>query len=271
MSKKRRLVIESSSSGSEAEETKTSSKKTATKKATSPAAKVEAKASAKKTKKAASPSPPSVKESLVAVAEKEKPQAAQKASPKVAKKASPKELKSAEAVKKQEEEAEVVEEVKEEAREAIVVSKKEKSTSVVPAVSSLFSNMKKAGIVSNETSAAMTFKPDKANYHPVKDGCWEKDQPVPYKALAQTFYCMEKTTKRLELLSIVCNYFRSVLALTPKDLVPSMYLLTNKVAPDYENIELGIGDTVLFKALAEATGSTVTKLKTEFHAKGKYF
>lgn len=44
------------------------------------------------------------------------------------------------------------------------------------------------------------------------------------------------------------------MALTPKDLVPSMYLLTNKVAPDYDSLELGIGDTILFKALAEATG-----------------
>lgn len=70
------------------------------------------------------------------------------------------------------------------------------------------------------------------------------------------------------MLSIVCNYFRSVLALTPKDLIPSMYLLTNKVAPDYDSLELGIGDTILFKALAEATGCTVAKLKVEFQNKG---
>lgn len=139
-------------------------------------------------------------------------------------------------------------------------------TTAKPACS-LFASMKKAGAV-NSTASESTFCPDKPNYHPINDACWTKDQPVPYKALAQTLYCMEKTTKRLELLSIVCNYFRSVLALTPKDLVPSMYLLTNKVAPDYENIELGIGDTVLFKALAEATGSTLAKLKTEFQAKG---
>ena len=47
-----------------------------------------------------------------------------------------------------------------------------------------------------------------------------------------------------------------------------MYLLTNKVAPDYDTLELGIGDTVLFKALAEATGCTVAKLKLEFQTKG---
>ena len=110
--------------------------------------------------------------------------------------------------------------------------------------------------------------PSKENYHPIEDAHWVKDQPVPYSALAQTLYCMEKTTKRLELLSIITNYFRSVLALSPKDLVPSMYILTNKVAPDYDSLELGIGDTVLFKALAEATGSTTAKLKVEFQNKG---
>ncbi len=59
-----------------------------------------------------------------------------------------------------------------------------------------------------------------------------------------------------------------MLTLTPKDLVPSMYMFTNKVAPDYEGLELGVGDTILFKALAEATGSTLAKLKTEFQNKG---
>ena len=50
--------------------------------------------------------------------------------------------------------------------------------------------------------------------------------------------------------------------------VPSLYILTNKVAPDYDSLELGIGDTILFKALAEATGCTVAKLKLEMQSKG---
>lgn len=112
------------------------------------------------------------------------------------------------------------------------------------------------------------YLPSKSNYDPISDAIWAKNDPVPYKALAQTLYCMEKTTKRLELLAIVSNYLRSLIALSPNDLVPSIYLLTNKVAPDYESIELGIGDTVLFKALAEATGCTAAKLKTEFQNKG---
>ena len=59
-----------------------------------------------------------------------------------------------------------------------------------------------------------------------------------------------------------------MIALSPKDLVPSIYMFTNKVAPDYDSLELGIGDTVLFKALAEATGCTLAKLKLEFQNKG---
>lgn len=137
---------------------------------------------------------------------------------------------------------------------------------------SVFSNGKK--VQANESSKtsgeskAEIYSPNKDDYHPINDASWEKGAPVPYQALAQTLYCMEKTTKRLELLAIVSNYFRSLIALSPKDIVPSIFMLTNKVAPDYENIELGIGDTVLFKALAEATGCTVSKLKNEFQSKG---
>ena len=40
------------------------------------------------------------------------------------------------------------------------------------------------------------------------------------------------------------------------------------MAPDYDSLELGIGDTILFKALAEATGCTVAKLKLEMQSKG---
>ena len=129
-------------------------------------------------------------------------------------------------------------------------------------------NSIKLSTVSSAGQGGKTYQPNKENYHPIEDACWSKDEPVPYTALAQTLYCMEKTTKRLELLSMITNYFRSVLTLTPKDLIPSMYILTNKVAPDYDTLELGIGDTVLFKALAEATGCTVAKLKTEFQSKG---
>ena len=43
----------------------------------------------------------------------------------------------------------------------------------------------------------LNFQPNKDNFHPIDDACWTKGQPVPYTVLAQTFYTMEQTTKRI--------------------------------------------------------------------------
>lgn len=49
------------------------------------------------------------------------------------------------------------------------------------------------------------------------------------------------------MIEILSNYFRSVIVLSPKDLLPSVYLCLNKVAPDYAGLELGIAETTLIK------------------------
>lgn len=41
-----------------------------------------------------------------------------------------------------------------------------------------------------------------------------------------------------------------------------------QVAPPHEGVELGIGDTVLFKALADAFGNTVPGVKAAYSKKG---
>jgi DNA ligase N terminus len=72
---------------------------------------------------------------------------------------------------------------------------------------------------------------------------------------------------RLKSIEILSNFLRSVIALTPDDLLQCIYLCLNRIAPAYEGMELGIGETVLMKAIAEATGRIVNG----FHDKFQYY
>ncbi|XP_028395470.1 DNA ligase 1-like [Dendronephthya gigantea] len=112
------------------------------------------------------------------------------------------------------------------------------------------------------------YNPEKNTYHPIKHACWKHKERVPYLALARTFQSIEDTSARLKITSTLCNLFRSVIALTPDDLLPTLYLCLNKLAPAYEGIELGIGDGVLIKVIAEATGRSSQQVKSEFAEKG---
>ena len=92
---------------------------------------------------------------------------------------------------------------------------------------------------------------------------WNKGEKVPYEVLCKTFEEIEKTTKRLEILQIITNFFRLVMILTPENLKEVVYLCVNQIAPAYEGLELGVGETILMKALAETTGRSTTKIKSD--------
>ncbi|VDI27175.1 DNA ligase 1 [Mytilus galloprovincialis] len=112
------------------------------------------------------------------------------------------------------------------------------------------------------------YNPAKSRYHPIDDACWKHGEKIPYLALARTFEAIEAVSARLKIMEMLCNFFRSVIVLTPEDLLCSVYLCLNKLAPAYEGIELGIGETVLMRAIAQATGRSVDKIKLDAQEKG---
>lgn len=83
---------------------------------------------------------------------------------------------------------------------------------------------------------------------------WKAGQPVPYSFLANTFEAIAETSKRLTIIHMLVNAFRAILATTPQDLLPTVYLCTNRVAPPHSGLELGVGESILIKALGQATG-----------------
>ena len=92
---------------------------------------------------------------------------------------------------------------------------------------------------------------------------WKPGEPVPYAALCTTFSKIEMTTKRLEISAHCSLFLRQVLRLTPDDLLPVILLMINKLAADYAGIELGIGESLIMKAISESTGRTLQHIKTD--------
>ncbi|KAL8986047.1 MAG: hypothetical protein Q9205_000390 [Flavoplaca limonia] len=92
---------------------------------------------------------------------------------------------------------------------------------------------------------------------------WKQGDPVPYAALCTTFSLIEMTTKRLIISSHCSLFLRQVLRLTPQDLLPTVQLIINKLAADYAGIELGIGESLIMKAIGETTGRSLQIIKAD--------
>ena len=109
-------------------------------------------------------------------------------------------------------------------------------------------------------------KPDtKASSDRVEEGSslsssLKGNDPIPYSVLCETFASIEAITSRLEIQKILTRLFRFCLEKSPNDLLPTVYLASNSVAPAYECVELGVGDAILIKAVGEASGTNAGTL-----------
>jgi len=108
------------------------------------------------------------------------------------------------------------------------------------------------------------LKQKPSSFDPASVIAWEKGQPVPFLFLALTFDMISEETGRIVITDIVCNMLRTVMLATPEDLVPIVYLSANRIAPAHEGLELGIGESIISKALAEAYGRNEAWIKTQY-------
>lgn len=94
--------------------------------------------------------------------------------------------------------------------------------------------------------------------------CWKEGERVPCLFLCLGFDMISEESSRIVITDIVCNMLRTVMDTTPDDLVATVYLLANKIAPAHEGLELGIGDSSIIKALSEAFGRTEAQVKKQY-------
>jgi len=106
------------------------------------------------------------------------------------------------------------------------------------------------------------------SYDPVKGAGWASGEPMPYSVVADAFQKIDATTKRLEIQCILTKLFRSIITVGSQDLLAAVYLCCNKLAPSFEGIELGIGDSLLIKAICRANGREVKAVKNHLEKEG---
>ncbi|KAJ6164152.1 hypothetical protein N7470_002824 [Penicillium chermesinum] len=97
---------------------------------------------------------------------------------------------------------------------------------------------------------------------------WKAGDPVPYAALCTTFSLIEMTSKRLTIIALCSQFLQQVLRLSPDDLLPTVQLMICKLAADYTGIELGIGESLIMKAIGESTGRSLAVIRTDQHEIG---
>lgn len=103
------------------------------------------------------------------------------------------------------------------------------------------------------------------------------NKPLMYSMLTAVFQELENESGRLKNIACACQFFKDVLEFTPadaiddkvRDLTMVIYLMVNRLGPDYiPGLELGLGETLLLKALAQSTGREVAQLRKEYHVEG---
>ena len=126
------------------------------------------------------------------------------------------------------------------------------------------SPVSKVGKVDGVGSLAIKAAAEHGTFDLSKIVTWKDGAPVPFSFLADTFNAIGDESKRLVITGMLVNAFRAVIATSPQELLPMVYLCTNRVGPAHEGLELGLGDSTLIKALSQATGRKESTIKSDY-------
>lgn len=110
-------------------------------------------------------------------------------------------------------------------------------------------------------SKVVLLKRKPGDFDPERVSWWEKGERVPFLFVALAFDLVSGESGRIVITDILCNMLRTVIATTPDDLVATVYLAANEIAPAHEGVELGIGEGSIVKTISEAFGRTEAHVK----------
>ncbi|KAE8226112.1 hypothetical protein CF319_g1253 [Tilletia indica] len=90
----------------------------------------------------------------------------------------------------------------------------------------------------------------------------EEPKPItPYALLTHAFVLVSSTKSRITITTVLTNLLRVLRIHDPQAILPAVYLISNHIAPPYDGIELGIGGSIVHKAIQSVTGKSGRYLK----------
>jgi DNA ligase 1 len=97
---------------------------------------------------------------------------------------------------------------------------------------------------------------------------WTRGTATPYAFLAHVLSTLSGTRSRILILNTLTNAFRLILKFDPSALSSAIYLLSNTLSPSYESVELGLGPSIISKAIQQVSGLTPSALKRLYNSTG---
>lgn len=120
----------------------------------------------------------------------------------------------------------------------------------------------KPAITPNQSVSELKKKA--AEFDPQRAAFWGKGEKVPFLFVAKGLDAISEESGRIAVTEIICNMLRTVMETTPEDLLRVVYFLSNEIAPVHEGLQLGIGDAIIIKALAESYGTKESNIKNKY-------
>lgn len=97
---------------------------------------------------------------------------------------------------------------------------------------------------------------------------WRPNTPAPYAFLAHALSTLSNTKSRIAIINTLTNTLRHMLRHHPPSVLPALYLLSNALSPPYMSVELGLGPSIISKAIQDVSGLTSAALKKLYNATG---
>ncbi|KAG0706148.1 ATP-dependent DNA ligase [Suillus ampliporus] len=139
------------------------------------------------------------------------------------------------------------------------------SGGVLPNTPSWRSVLLKNDVVASPNYQALGVDP---LVYDIQESPWPTNEPAPYSFLVHALATLSGTRSRIIILNTLTNTLRTLLNWHRPSLLPSLYLLSNCLSPPYSPVELGIGSSVISKAIQHISGLSSSALRRLYNSSG---